>query len=211
MRTPAEAQRRLETANPVISASTKPAAAWSSAVLLERIDRRSGDMQTQDKPIIEKSPKEGTGRRNIALALGAAVIVAVVGVGALLVADDGSDVVGPAGVIEDYTAAFNAGDIDAVMALFSEESVLSGHPFGIGFESTGLSAIRALQVEGMGITTREDALTISNVEVTGNTVTWDDVLTSDGGAQFCIQGHSAVVEDGKILTWAWPGGGVDCP
>jgi len=168
-------------------------------------------MQTQDKPIIEKSPKEGTGRRNIALALGAAVIVAVVGVGALLVADDGSDVVGPAGVIEDYTAAFNAGDIDAVMALFSEESVLSGHPFGIGFESTGLSAIRALQVEGMGITTREDALTISNVEVTGNTVTWDQVFTSDGGAQFCIQGHSAVVEDGKILTWAWPGGGVDCP
>ncbi len=211
MRTPAEAQRRLETANPVISASTKPAAAWSSAVLLERIDRRSGDMQTQDKPIIEKSPKEGTGRRNIALALGAAVIVAVVGVSVLLVADDGSDVVGPAGVIEDYTAALNAGDIDAVMALFSEESVLSGHPFGIGFESTGLSAIRALQVEHMGITTREDALTISNVEVTGNTVTWDYVLTSDDGAQFCIQGHSAVVEDGKILTWAWPGGGVDCP
>ena len=167
-------------------------------------------MQTQDKPIIEKSPKEGTGRRNIVLALGAAVIVAVVGVSALLVADDGSDVVGPAGVIEDYTAAFNAGDIDAVMALFSEESVLSGHPFGIGFESTGLSAIRALQVEHMGTTTREDALTISNVEVTGNTVTWDDVLTSDDGAQFCIQGHSAVVEDGKILTWAWPGG-VDCP
>ena len=129
----------------------------------------------------------------------------------MLVADDGSDVVGPAGVIEDYTAAFNAGDIDAVMALFSEESVLSGHPFGIGFESTGLSAIRALQVERLGETTREDALTNSNVEVTGNTVTWDQVLTSDGGAQFCIQGHSAVVEDGKILTWAWPGGGFDCP
>jgi hypothetical protein len=35
----------------------------------------------------------------------------------------------PAGVIEDITAAYNAGDIDAVMALFSEESVVTGHLF----------------------------------------------------------------------------------
>ena len=95
MRTAAEAQRRLEAANPVISASTKPAAAWSSAVLLERIDRRSGDMPTQDKPIIEKSePSRLVGRRRLGPALVGAlsVIIAIFVAVALLSGDDEPDV-----------------------------------------------------------------------------------------------------------------------
>ena len=95
MRTAAEAQRRLEAANPVISASTKPAAAWSSAVLLERIDRRSGDMPTQDKPIIEKSePSRLVGRRRLGPALVGAlfVIIAIFVAVVLLSGDDEPDV-----------------------------------------------------------------------------------------------------------------------
>ena len=39
--------------------------------------------------------------------------------------DDGD----PASTLEGYTAAYNAGDIDELMTFFSEESVMTGHPF----------------------------------------------------------------------------------
>jgi uncharacterized protein (TIGR02246 family) len=130
-------------------------------------------------------------------------------VAVLILAACGGDDVDPAAVIEDYTAAYNAGDIDAVMALFSEESVVTGHPFAL--ESEGLTAIRAVQVEDIAAAATENAYTISNVRVIGNTVTWDHVWISAEGGRFCQQGHSAVVEDGKITSWTWPGGSFGCP
>jgi hypothetical protein len=128
---------------------------------------------------------------------------------ALIFAACGSDDADPAGVIEDMTAAYNAGDIDAVMALFSEESVVTGHPFEA--RSVGLSAIRAVQVEDRNSAATDNPYIISNVEATGDTVTWDHVWTRDDGGQSCKQGHTAVIQDGKILTWVWPGGGFACP
>ena len=115
----------------------------------------------------------------------------------------------PASVIQAYTAAYNAGDIEAVMTFFSEDSVVTGHPFAA--ESAGLTAIRLVQVADISAAAAENAYTISNMEVTGDTVTWDHVWTNGFGTQFCVQGHRAVIQDGKILTWAWPGGGFDCP
>jgi hypothetical protein len=47
------------------------------------------------------------------------------------------------------------------------------------------------------------AYTISNIEVTGSTVTWDHVWTRLGREVFCAEGHTAVVEGGKILSWTW--------
>ena len=127
----------------------------------------------------------------------------------LILAACGGDDADPAGVIEDYTAAYNAGDIDAVMALFSEESVVTGHPFEAS--SAGLAAIRAVQVDDINAAATDNPYTISNLDVSGDTVTWDHVWTSADGEQFCQQGHRAVTKDGKILTWAWPDGGGDCP
>lgn len=121
----------------------------------------------------------------------------------------GGDDTDPAGVIDDYVAAYNSGDIDAVMALFSEESVVTRHPFAN--RSEGLDAIRDLQVSDIGAAATSDAYTISNVEVSGDTVTWDHAWTNDEGSQFCQQGHSAVIQDGKFLTWAWPGSPAACP
>ena len=115
----------------------------------------------------------------------------------------------PGGVIDDYIAAYNAGDIDGVTALFSEESVVTGHPMRGRME--GLAAIRATQVDDMSVAATQNAYTISNVEVTGDTVTWDSVWISIDGEQFCKQGHAAVIKEGKIITWVWPGGGFDCP
>jgi hypothetical protein len=114
----------------------------------------------------------------------------------------------PAATIEDYRTAYNAGDVDGVMALFSEESVMTGNSF---FESAGLTEIRAVWVEDINGAATEDAYTISNVEVTGNTVTWDQVWIGGAGDKNCIEGQSAVIEDGKILLWTWSSRDVSCP
>ena len=142
--------------------------------------------------------------------LGTAAVVAVVAI-VLATDSNGSNVAGddPASVIQAYTAAYNAGDIDAVMALFSEESVVTGHPFAA--ESAGLTAIRVVQVADIAAAAAENAYTISNVEVTGDTVTWDHVWTRNNTQQFCVQGHRAVIQDGKILSWVWPGPGCARP
>jgi hypothetical protein len=115
----------------------------------------------------------------------------------------------PAGTIGAHVAAYNAADIDGVMALFTEESVITGHPFDAS--STGLAEIRALHVTDMAAAASENAYTISNVEVSGNTVTWDHLWVNDVGEEYCQFGQSAVVEEGIILTWTWPSDGGDCP
>jgi hypothetical protein len=128
---------------------------------------------------------------------------------ALILGACGGDDADPASTIEAFVVEYNAGNIDAVMALFSEESVITGHPFDAS--STGLAEILALHVGDMGAAASENAYMISNVEVTGTTVTWDHVWINNQGGEFCKFGQSAVVEEGIILSWTWPGGGFDCP
>lgn len=111
-------------------------------------------------------------------------------------------------VLNDYVTAYNSGDIDAVMALFTEESTITGHP--TNSSATGLTAIRALHVEDMSAAADTDAYSISNVQVTGNNVKWDHIWTNSTGNQFCKTGQSTVTEGGKIVLWTWPGGGFNC-
>ncbi len=141
-------------------------------------------------------------KRSFVLLFSAALVLVACG-------GDDADDADPAGVIQDYFAAYNAGDIERVMALFSEDSVVTGHPFAN--RSEGLAAIRAVQLNDMAAAATENAYTISNVNVTGDTVTWDHVWTNGSGEQFCTEGHNAVIEDDKILTWTWPVGDFDCP
>lgn len=92
----------------------------------------------------------------------------------------------PAATIEDYVTAYNAGDIDGVMALFSHDSVVTGHPFAT--EARGLEAIRSLQLADLAAAATENAYTISNVQVSGSTVTWGHLWVSADGQEFCQQG-----------------------
>jgi len=114
----------------------------------------------------------------------------------------------PSQTISAYVTAYNGHDIDAVMAFFTEESVVTDHPFAV--EAAGLSSIRILHSEDMAAAAESNAYRISNVEVTGNTVTWDHVWTNDGGTRYCQQGESAIIEDGTILTWTWPAEEFSC-
>jgi hypothetical protein len=120
--------------------------------------------------------------------------------------DDAAD--DPAAVVDQYVAAYNSGDIDAVMAVFTEDSVISGHPFTS--EAAGLTAIRGVQGSDIAAGASTDAYSVSNVEVDGDTVTWDQVWVNDGGESFCRDGQSAVIKDGTMLTWTWSGSSL-CP
>ena len=107
----------------------------------------------------------------------------------------------PADVIEEYRVALNAKDLDAVTALFTEESTFSGHP--AMYDGSGLTSIRALHAIDTAMTTDFDAYEFRNVATMGNTVTWDHVRSEVGGDVDCGEGHRAVVSDGKILSWTY--------
>jgi hypothetical protein len=88
--------------------------------------------------------------------------------------------------------------------------VVFGHPFSP--ESSGLTAIRGVQGSDIAAGASTDAYSISNVEVNGDTVTWDQVWVNKAGENWCRDGQSAVIKDGKILTWTWSSGNsVLCP
>lgn len=184
---------------------------FEAAKYLATLEQRSSEVTQIDTTAKDGKQKK---KRNATAFLVAAGVVIVAGIGFLVSNNsDSADIAGasasPAQVLDDYIAAYNSGDIDGVMALFSEDSVITGHPFSAS--STGLAEIRDLQVRDMVEAASENAYTISNVEVTGDTVTWDHVFTNSGGNEFCQFGQSAVVEDGMMLSWTWPGRSFDCP
>ena len=113
----------------------------------------------------------------------------------------------PAAVVNQYVAAYNSGDIDAVMAAYTEDSVLYGYDTS---DTVGLTALRTLWTDDLAAAASTDAWSISNVEVDGDTVTWDQVWVDNAGGNYCMEGQSAVIKDGRILRWTWPSGNTPC-
>lgn len=117
----------------------------------------------------------------------------------------------PAATIEAYVAAYNAADVDAIVELFADDAVIANHPGGT---FTGKEQIRSLH--GGGGADGADgtvAYTISNIEVSGNTVTWDHVWSGEEAGepfQSCVEGHTATVENGQIVSWTWPPTNYQC-
>ena len=98
------------------------------------------------------------------------------------------------------------------MALFTEDSVVIGHRFSVDSPvSRGLVRIRAVQVNYIDLAATENAYTISNVEVSGDTVTWDTLWVDSFGEEYCQSGQMAVIDDGKIASWEWGGPDIACP
>jgi hypothetical protein len=101
----------------MVSASAKPTNAWSSAALLEHIDRKSGDMQTKETPTrIEYEPATRKTQRPRwlvpALAGGTAVIAALVLASVFLTGGEESN--------SQYAEAAAGGDPQAIAGLFSD-------------------------------------------------------------------------------------------
>ena len=110
-----------------------------------------------------------------------------------------------AAVVEGYVAAYNAQDIDRVMTFFADDAVIVGAAdrFGGAERIEGAAAIRASERVGFSVhAPGGEAYSISNLVVTGNTVTWDHLFR--GTAHTCIgTGNEAVVEEGKIVVWTF--------
>ena len=138
-------------------------------------------------------------RLSATVVLTAAVLVAACG------DDDGSGDSDPAAVVEGYVAAYNAQDIDRVMTFFADDAVIlvGGERVGGAERIEGAAAIRAGTREEFTVhAPGGEAYSISNLVVTGDTVTWDHVFR--GTAHTCTgTGNEAVVRDGKIVEWSF--------
>ena len=132
-------------------------------------------------------------------------LVMLGGTGVLVVAACGDDGSGssragaPGEVVQAYVAAYNAQDIDGVMALFAEDAVIvEGDERIEGAEAIRAGEVAKFEVHAPG----GEAYSISNLIVTDNTVTWDHLFK--GTAHTCVgTGDEAVVEDGKIVMWTF--------
>lgn len=153
-------------------------------------------MKTGDRPDRRRS------RVRVSSILAAVVIaVFVAGCG-------GGDDADPAAVVEAYRVAYNEKDLFAVMDLFAEDAVMTGHPFAARAE--GIAELTRIQREDIDFSAQSDAYQFVNVRVEGTTVTFDHVWHSADGRCVTGEGQKLVVEDGKIVRWDWGSGGIPC-
>lgn len=112
---------------------------------------------------------------------------------------------GPAEVLAEYQEAGDAGDIDAVMELFTEDAVVTGHPLDETSPpiATGVEEIRPLEEQVIALQRSEDANEYFDVEVTGNTATFSSHFYANDGLCYAGSGHEITVADRKITTYAW--------
>lgn len=114
----------------------------------------------------------------------------------------GPVVMSPRSVIESHFAAYNAKDLAGVMVFYTEDSVITGHPSEA--VQTDLDTIRRVNRVDMLVAAESNAYLITNLEVSGDTVTWDHMWTNNQGFFACVEGHTAVVRNSAIVSWTWP-------
>lgn len=100
--------------------------------------------------------------------------------------------------LEGFAAAYNASDIEAVMAYFVAESEITKHPT-LG-DSTGLCPIRTAMAQHRTEAAATDPHGISNESVTGFTVSCDHTWVDAAGQEWCGTGNTASMAAGGILT-----------
>lgn len=97
-----------------------------------------------------------------------------------------------------FVAAYNAGELGAMMTFFSLSSVIVGHPLG---DARGLDEIEARMIEYRATAAADNPYVITKLQTGGTRVTWDHVWTASDGVKLCATGHSAAIVGGKIFTW----------
>jgi len=95
-------------------------------------------------------------------------------------------------VIEGMDAAWNAKDLDAVMALFADDAVETN---GLG-TFTGKDQIRSVYESAIQTFSQD----CKNYKVDGNTVTYECFLQAYSGTNTSIEYYESVVENGLIKS-----------
>ena len=129
------------------------------------------------------------------------VVVAVISVMLVTAACGGE--ASPAEVLADFEEARNSGDIDAVMALYTEDAVVENHPAADNGISTGVAEIRVLELSALRIQGSTGSIEFIDSVVSGNTVTFKERFHNPAGECFSGGGNEVTVEDGKITRFVW--------
>jgi hypothetical protein len=191
--------------------------AWDA--IRSRIDSQEPAEETEIIMLTEDRPT--TRRRRLVLGLAAAAAAVAVIVGVTLVAQDdetevttasdatqvttasdatqvstASDVT-PADVLDAYIAAFNADDLDAVMALFADDAVVLNDPVTGTLRAEGIDEVRDVQSAEISFGESYEVVSVDSV---GNTATFGRRIRTPSGR--CYAGTNKVtVERGKIVRW----------
>lgn len=122
---------------------------------------------------------------------------------ALVLGACGGDDADPAAVAADYLEAFNTEDAEAVMAFYAEDGVIEGHPDDGGGLATGKAEILFLEELVDGYQGDQGKLDYINMEVSGNTVTFDTIFRNAQGKCFSFTGTELTVENDLIALVVW--------
>ena len=117
--------------------------------------------------------------------------------------DDDGDQADPAAVLTDYLEVFNTEDAEAVMVFYAEDAVLEGHPEDTGDVSTGKLEIFPIEERMQGHQESTGVMEFINIEVSGDTVTFDNIFHNGDGDCFSSAGHEVTVADDKITLFVW--------
>ena len=127
----------------------------------------------------------------------------------LVVSACGGGDANPGEVPQDYQDARNSGDVDALISLYTEDAMVTGHPLDDDGIAQGVEEIRILEQEVPSIQRSEDATEFVDIQVSGSSVTFGQRFFPANGGCLGSSGHEVTVEDGKITYYSW--GTVDEP
>lgn len=116
----------------------------------------------------------------------------------------------PGKVLQDYQDARNSGDVDALMSLYAEDAVVTGHPLDNDGTAQGVEEIRRLEAGVPSNQRSEDATEFVDIQVSGSSVTFGHMFFNNISGCVAGGGHKVTVEDGKITHYAWGTSGAPC-
>ena len=123
---------------------------------------------------------------------------------------DSADDSDPAAVLTEYLEVFNAQDAEAVMVFYAEDAVIEGHPEDSDGLATGKLEIFPIEVRMQGHQGSTGVMEFINMEVSGDTVTFDNIFHNAQGECFSSTGTEMTVADDLItlIVWGNPEGGL---
>ncbi len=131
---------------------------------------------------------------------------------ALILGACGGDDSDPAAVLADYLEVWNAEDGEAVMVFYAEDAVIEGHPEDTDGLATGKSEILPIEQRMQIHQESTGRLEFTNMVVSGNTVTFDDIFHNGDGDCFSSSSDEVTVEGDKITLYVFGDIGADlCP
>jgi len=122
---------------------------------------------------------------------------------ALILGACGGDDSDPASVITEYLEVWNSENGEAVMVFYAEDAVVENHPNVDGATATGKTEILAIERSMDGFQGSNGTMEYINMEVSGNTVTFDNIFINGSGECFSSTGSVYTIENDLITLLVW--------